>query len=77
MEVVITKANISRSLYLQLPSTSQLFLSPFAALSSDLPAFFANDDTAEGMPLLMAAPVWPTVHVLTLYYKIIWYPADI
>lgn len=39
MEVVITKANISCSLCLQLPSTSPLFLSLFAVLSSALPAF--------------------------------------
>jgi len=39
MEVVITKTNISCTLCLQLPSTYPLFLSLFAVLPSDLPAF--------------------------------------
>ena len=76
MEVVITKANISRSLRLQLPSTSQLFYSLFA-VQFQVPCILPTGDTVEGMPMSMAAPVWVTVHVWALYYEIIWCPADV
>lgn len=77
MEVVITKANISCSLCLQLPSTCPLFISLFAVRSSVLPVFTNWWHSSRYVSVDGSTCVTQCVYVWELYYEITWCPADV